>query len=138
MKAIGARGSYTECSSRVSDQFSSSGDGMPPVSFHFQNWTNLPAARSLLPALSKVVKSGVTTVLYAGDADGVCNWMGGLACANAVEYGGHHVFKDKEVKNYTVNGEVVGTFKKEGGLNWLRVFGSGHYVAFFSKPMILK
>jgi carboxypeptidase C (cathepsin A) len=96
-------------------------------------YANFSAARSLLPTLSDVVKSGITTVLYAGDADMVCDWMGGLACADAVEYNDQHEFKNQAVKNYTVNGKVAGTFKREGGLSWLRVFECGHYVGVFSK-----
>ena len=34
------------------------------------------AARSLLPELSEVVKCGVNVLMWAGDADSVCDWMG--------------------------------------------------------------
>jgi hypothetical protein len=80
-----------------------------------------------------VVKSGVNTLIWAGDADVVCDWMGNLAVAEAVAYPDSHVFKYKEVKNYTVNGVVAGTYKTEGRLNWLRVFESGHFVSYYRK-----
>jgi len=80
-----------------------------------------------------VVKSGVNTLIWAGDADMVCDWMGNLAVAEAVEYPDIHVFKYMEVKNYTVNGVVSGTYKTEGRLNWLRVFESGHSVSYYRK-----
>jgi hypothetical protein len=80
-----------------------------------------------------VVKSGVNTLVWAGDADMVCDWMGNLAVAEAVAYPDIHVFKSKEVKNYTVNGVVAGTYKTEGQLNWLRVFESGHSVSYYRK-----
>jgi carboxypeptidase C (cathepsin A) len=79
------------------------------------------------------VKSGVNTLLWAGDADAVCDWIGGLACAEAVHYPDNYEFKHKEVKNYTVNGVVKGTYKAEGTLSWLGVFEAGHYVSYFRK-----
>lgn len=69
----------------------------------------------------------------AGDSDVVCDWFGGMASAEAVTYPGSHKFKNKAVRNYTVNGVVGGTYKSEGNSSWLRVFGSGHYVAYFRK-----
>ncbi|KAE9378789.1 carboxypeptidase-like protein S1 [Stipitochalara longipes BDJ] len=123
MKAIGARGNYTECSAiNIPDQFDSTGD----------------PARSLLPELSEVVKCGVNVIMWAGDADMVCDWMGNEACANAVDYDDTHVFQQNEVKNYTVDGVVVGAYKAKGNLNWLRVFDSGHYVAYFQPKLALQ
>jgi carboxypeptidase D len=76
--------------------------------------------------------------MFAGDADSVCDWFGGLACANAVSYPGAPAFRNKEVANYTVNGEVKGTFKSVGKLSWLRVFDSGHEVPAFQPELALQ
>jgi carboxypeptidase C (cathepsin A) len=91
------------------------------------------AARSFLPTLGKVVQSGVTTVIWAGDADAVCDWFGGFASANEIPFSGHPAFKKKAVKDYKVGGVVGGTFKTVENLSWLRVFASGHEVPAF-KP----
>jgi len=85
-------------------------------------------SRSYLPTLSTVVQSGIQTLIWAGDADWICNWFGGLASAEALTYSGSTAFKKKAVSNYTVNGATGGTFKTEGNLSWLRVFGAGHEV----------
>jgi carboxypeptidase C (cathepsin A) len=82
-----------------------------------------------------VVQSGVTTVIWAGDADAACDWFGGLASVNTVQYPGHFIFKDKPVTNYTVNGVVGGTFKSVENLSWLRVFESGHEVAAYQPAL---
>jgi carboxypeptidase C (cathepsin A) len=84
------------------------------------------------------VQSGITTVLFAGDADAVCDWFGGLASANAIEYSDQEDFQNKPVSNYTVNGAVKGTFKTVGNLSWLRVFDSGHEVAAFQPELALQ
>lgn len=92
----------------------------------------------MLPELSSVVRSGVQTLMWAGDADAACDWMGNLEAANAVEYSGHNKFKSKAVSNYTVNGVVKGTFKTVGKLSWLRVFDAGHEVPAFQPELALQ
>lgn len=94
---------------------------------------NTLASRSYLPTLSALVSSGLPTLLWAGDADAVCDWFGGYASVNNISYRHSAAFKAKPVTNYTVNGEVGGTFKTVGDLSWIRVFGSGHEVPAF-KP----
>ena len=108
----------------------------PSYIFCISNY--ITAVRPVLPELSSVVQSGVQTVLYAGDADWICDWFGGLATANAIEYSGQGIFQNLPVINYTVNGEVKGTFKTVGKLSWLRVFNSGHQVPSFQPELALQ
>jgi carboxypeptidase C (cathepsin A) len=89
-------------------------------------------ARSFLATLSTVVQSGITTLIWAGDADWICNWFGGLAVANAITYSGQSAFQAEAVSSYTVNGSAAGTYKMVGNLSWLRVFGAGHEVCYFA------
>lgn len=77
------------------------------------------------------MRSGVTTIIWAGDADYICNWFGNLDAVNALDWPKASDFKDLEVKNYTVNGTVGGTYKTLDNLSWLRVFGAGHEVMFY-------
>lgn len=93
-------------------------------------------ARSFLSTLSTVVQSGITTLIWAGDADWICNWFGGLASAEAITYSGSSTFKSTAVSNYTVNGAAGGTFKSFGNLSWLRVFGAGHEVPYYRRCTI--
>lgn len=78
------------------------------------------------------MKSGVTTLIWAGDADWICNWFGGLASAEAIVWSGQSSFKSKAVAPYTVSGVSGGTFKTVDNLSWLRVFGAGHEVPYYS------
>lgn len=71
--------------------------------------------------------------MWAGDADWICNWFGGLAAANAITYDGSTEFNAAEVESYTVNGVAGGTFKNVDNLSWLRVFGAGHEVPYYRK-----
>lgn len=66
------------------------------------------------------------------------DWFGGLAATNEIDYPGHKVFKVKPVSNYTVNGEVKGSFKSVDNLSWLRVYDSGHEVPAFQPELALQ
>lgn len=48
---------------------------------------------------------------FSGDADFVCNWIGNQLVAEAVPYPGQAAFKAQELRNYSVDGIVSGTFK---------------------------
>lgn len=84
------------------------------------------------------MRSGVTTVIWAGDADSVCDWFGGFASVQTIDYAGQPAFKEKEVTNYAVNGKVGGEFKTVENLSWLRVFESGHEVPAFQPELALQ
>ena len=71
--------------------------------------------------LSAVVQSGVQTLLWAGDADWICNWFGNQAVAEAVTYSGSSTFKTKALAPYNVNGVQKGTFKNVN--NFTQVLG---------------
>ncbi|KAE9368214.1 carboxypeptidase-like protein S1 [Stipitochalara longipes BDJ] len=122
MTAIGAKSTYAECPDAPYEKFTSTGDD----------------ARSFLATLSTVVQSGITTLIWAGDADWICNWFGGLAVANAITYSGQSTFQNKAVSSYTVAGTAAGTFKTVGNLSWLRVFGAGHEVPYYQPAVALQ
>ncbi|KAK4663742.1 hypothetical protein QC763_611100 [Podospora pseudopauciseta] len=111
--AIGAQRDYTECSDVAWGLFDSTGD----------------PSRSFLGELSEVVQSGVRVLLWAGDADYLCNWMGNLAVANAIDYSGQLDFVKRGMSAYQVNGTSFGEFKTVENLSWLRVYSAGHLVS---------
>jgi carboxypeptidase C (cathepsin A) len=79
------------------------------------------------------VQSGIQVLIWAGDADWICNWFGGFDVANGIQYSGSSTFGSKAVQNYTVNGKAGGEFKNVDNLSWLRVFGAGHEVPYYRK-----
>jgi carboxypeptidase C (cathepsin A) len=126
--AIGAQGNYQECNAGLYAQFQTTGDSKFPFLQSLSTKLTGVDSRSFLPTLSTVVKSGIQVLIWAGDADWICNWFGGLASAESLTYSGQAAFKKMAVSNYTVNGVAGGTFKTVGNLSWLRVFGAGHEV----------
>lgn len=77
-------------------------------------------------------------VVWAGDADWICNWFGGLAAANAVTYAGSSAFNAAPLEPYTVNGAEGGTFKTVDNFSFLRVFGAGHEVPYYQPAVALQ
>ncbi|KAA8642808.1 putative carboxypeptidase S1 [Aspergillus tanneri] len=114
-KAIGARAKYQECANGPGQKFSATGDN----------------PRSFLPALTEVVKSGISVLVWAGDADWICNWMGNYDVANAVEFDGQKEFQGKSLEPYKVDGKEKGQFKTVDNLSFLRVYGAGHEVPYY-------
>ncbi|KAF4461546.1 carboxypeptidase D [Fusarium albosuccineum] len=109
MKAIGTQSTYGECPDAPYQKFMSSGD----------------RGRSFLPTLKQVIDSNITVLIWAGDADWICNWMGNYRALNSIS---SKSFLAQPLKPYTVNGKKYGEFKASGNLSWLRVYEAGHEV----------
>jgi carboxypeptidase C (cathepsin A) len=78
--------------------------------------------------LSVVVQSGIQVLMWAGDADWICNWIGNFNAANMLDWAGNGSFAPKAAAPYTVGGKKYGEFKNVDNLSWLRVFDAGHEV----------
>ena len=89
-------------------------------------------SRSTLSQLSSVVSSGIQTLLWAGDCDYICNFIGGQAVAEAVSWSGQSAFQNMALSSYTVNGNAGGLFKTVENLSWIQVYGAGHEVPYYS------
>jgi carboxypeptidase D len=83
--------------------------------------------------MSKVVQTGIQVLMWAGDADYICNWFGNIGVANAVTYAGTAEFAAKALAPYTVNGTEMGQFKTVDNLSFLRVYEAGHEVPYYRK-----
>ncbi|RAK79377.1 putative carboxypeptidase S1 [Aspergillus fijiensis CBS 313.89] len=121
-RAIGARQNYSECPDAPYYKFAATGDG----------------TRSFLATLSDVVQTGINVLLWAGDADWICNWIGGFGVANAVEFAGQMAFQNKTLQPYKVNGTEKGTFKTVGNFTFLRVYEAGHEVPYYQPETALQ
>lgn len=134
VKAIGAQSTYQECPNAPYNKFASTGDSKS-ILFYHRNGSLLTRLdpRSFLDELSEVVSAGITTLIWAGDADWICNWYGVFDVANSITYSGQSAFKAKSLAPYKVNGKEGGTFKTQDNLSFLRVYGAGHEVMYYRK-----
>ncbi|KAI9430840.1 putative carboxypeptidase S1 [Lactarius indigo] len=125
---IGAQKVYEESSNSVWEKFRTTGDGMPrlPCSSPWCQLTKSPGARSFLSALSNVVQSGIQVLIWAGDADWICNTAGVQAVIAHIQFDQSAEFNLAPLVPYTVDGVEFGMFKTAGKLSFLNVFHAGH------------
>lgn len=121
-KAIGAQATYTECPSAPYNKFESTGDN----------------SRSFMGVLSNVVQSGIRVLIWAGDADFICNYQGSFNVVNALNWANTKTFASTALKSYTVNGAAGGLFKTMSNLNYLQVYAAGHEVPYYQPAVALQ
>ncbi|RDX39751.1 alpha/beta-hydrolase [Lentinus brumalis] len=109
---IGAEATWEESSDAVYDNFADTGDWM----------------HNSRPDLETVIKAGVRTIIYDGDADYILNFNGVEAMVNALQTQFTAEYKQQQFANYTVKGQAAGVFKNAGTFSYVRIFGAGHEV----------
>ncbi|KAI0649645.1 alpha/beta-hydrolase [Trametes meyenii] len=122
LEKIGAQGRYTECSNAVGRQFGRTGDD----------------ARTLLPQLAALADSKLKILLWAGDADINCNWLGGQASALAMDWYGAVRLQNTLPLNITLNGRTIAAVQNVDNFTFARVFEAGHEVPAFQPEAALE
>jgi cathepsin A (carboxypeptidase C) len=121
------------------------------------DWLNLPATREALGVTSKsanwascnmqvnqqfssdwmksqqytippLLAADVRVLIYAGDADFICNWMGNKAWTLDLAWPGKSAFNAAEDHDWNVDGKKAGTARHAQGLTFLQVNNAGHMV----------
>ena len=112
--AIGAYQNYTEVSSTITfgeDNVDAVGD------------------------MKKLLERGVNVLMYHGDADLICNWVGGEMVSNLINATG---FSEAGYVNISTSDQVVrGQVKQSGRFGFVRVYESGHEVPFYQPLLAL-
>lgn len=113
MQALGVEvNSYDNCNDQVNGAFRQAGDYFLPIQKY------VPDVLAQIPVL-----------IYAGDVDFICNWLGNQAWTNALQWPGHDAFnaaKGTELK--ASSGKNYGNIKNAQGFAFLRVYEAGHMV----------
>jgi cathepsin A (carboxypeptidase C) len=104
---------YDSCNFDINRNFLLQGDWMKP--FH----RVVPGILEKIPVL-----------IYAGDADFICNWLGNKAWTEALEWPGQKAYNKEEMSNLTVSGkdEFVGAYKSSGNFTFIQIHAAGHMV----------
>jgi cathepsin A (carboxypeptidase C) len=114
MDALGAEVSgYESCNFDINRNFLFQGDWMQP--FH-----------RLVPGILEEIP----VLIYAGDADYICNWLGNRAWTEALEWPGQKAFNKAEVKDLKLAGasEEYGKVKSSGNFTFMQIYQAGHMV----------
>jgi cathepsin A (carboxypeptidase C) len=78
--------------------------------------------------LQFVLDSGLRTILYYGNLDWVMPSAGGLELADSLNWAHDKAFRNAEFENFTTHGDSVGRVKKQDNLEFVEVWGTGHFV----------
>jgi hypothetical protein len=78
--------------------------------------------RTSSPHLEKVINAGVRTVVYAGDADYICNYQGIENMINSLRHNYSSQYASTPWTSWTVDGVTTGSFKNAGPFSYVRVF----------------
>ncbi|KXL43816.1 hypothetical protein M433DRAFT_149761 [Acidomyces richmondensis BFW] len=116
MKALGAEvDSYESCNFDISRNFLFQGDWMKP--FH-----------RLVPGILE----DIPVLIYAGDADFICNWLGNLAWTSELEWPGQKAYRKAPLEDLKLlnDGTKIGAVKSSGNFTFMRLHAGGHMVPY--------
>ncbi|KAF2756892.1 hypothetical protein EJ05DRAFT_477125 [Pseudovirgaria hyperparasitica] len=112
--ALGAEvSSFDSCNFDINRNFLFKGDWMMPF-------------YRLVPDLIKEIP----VLIYAGDADYICNWLGNRAWAEALEWPGKKAYNDAKTKDLILTGsdKKIGDVKASGNFSFMRLHAGGHMI----------
>ncbi|KAK9158600.1 hypothetical protein Scep_005174 [Stephania cephalantha] len=84
--------------------------------------------RNLEIGIPALLEDGVKLLVYAGEYDLICNWLGNYRWVNAMEWSGQQNFTANPNVPFNVDGAEAGLLKSYGPLSFLKVHDAGHMV----------
>ena len=103
---------WSDCNRAVTMGFELAGDYMKEY-------------QQLIPDL---IEDGIRYLIYAGDQDYICNWLGNQAWTLALPWSGKDAFNAAPVADWDVAGKKAGELRKTDMFSFLRVIDAGHMV----------
>ena len=111
--ALGVTGhKWSDCNHGVAIGFELDGDWMQ-------------AYETMIP---DQLASGIRVLMYAGDQDYICNWLGNQAWTLALDWPHHDDFNAAPFTEWSVGGKSAGQKRSSNGFTFLRVYDAGHMV----------
>ncbi|KAI6165271.1 Alpha/Beta hydrolase protein [Pisolithus thermaeus] len=119
---IGAETTYEECPNKPYFKIIKTGDD----------------ARTFLPDLSQLANSGLKILIWAGDTDIICNWVGVYAAVRAMDWYGNEELNNTSLTNITLNEIPIASVANVDNFTFARVFGAGHEIPAFKPAAALE
>ncbi|KAJ4970212.1 hypothetical protein NE237_003311 [Protea cynaroides] len=84
--------------------------------------------RNLEVGIPALLEDGIKLMIYAGEYDLICNWLGNSRWVHAMEWSGQKKFVASPTISFTVDDEEKGQMKNFGPLTFVKVHDAGHMV----------
>nr|XP_016462989.1 PREDICTED: serine carboxypeptidase-like [Nicotiana tabacum] len=84
--------------------------------------------RNLEAGIPTLLEDGIKLLVYAGEYDLICNWLGNSRWVQAMEWSGQKEFVASPDVPFEVDSAEAGLLKSHGPLSFLKVHDAGHMV----------
>lgn len=84
--------------------------------------------RNLAVGVPALLEDGIKVLIYAGEEDLICNWLGNSRWVNGLAWSGQKDFGAAPTVPFVVEGREAGQLKSHGPLSFLKVHNAGHMV----------
>lgn len=84
--------------------------------------------KNLELGIPTLLEDGINLLVYAGECDLICNWLGNSRWVHAMNWSGKKDFSAAASKAFVVDGSEAGQMKSHGPLAFLKVYKAGHMV----------
>ncbi|CAK4086924.1 unnamed protein product [Aphanomyces euteiches] len=98
------------------------------VNFVTYNAFSVDFMKDYVQFVPDLLAGGVRVLIYAGDADLMCNWLGNEAWTKKLEWPSKKEYNDAPVKPLVVAGKQAGEVRSSNNLSFVRVYNAGHMV----------
>ncbi|KAK9126607.1 hypothetical protein Scep_015453 [Stephania cephalantha] len=84
--------------------------------------------KNLDAGIPTLLKDGIKMLIYAGEYDLICNWLGNSRWVHALEWSGKEEFSKAANVSFNVEGAEAGIMKSYGPVIFIKVHNAGHMV----------
>eukprot|EP00897_Mesotaenium_endlicherianum_P001090 jgi/Mesen1/10982/ME000096S10551 len=84
--------------------------------------------RNIEPLVPPLLEASVRALVYAGEKDFICNWLGNSRWVAALPWSGHEAYNAAPAVPFEVAGREAGVATSAGPLTFLKVHDAGHMV----------
>ncbi|KAI5059310.1 hypothetical protein GOP47_0025629 [Adiantum capillus-veneris] len=84
--------------------------------------------RNAEKGIPSLLENNIQVLVYAGEYDLVCNWLGNFRWVSAMNWSDQQGFVEKNFTSFMVNGEEFAAVKSYGALSFMKMYNAGHMV----------
>jgi hypothetical protein len=78
--------------------------------------------------VTALLERGIRVLIYVGESDYICNWIGNREWSEALEWSGGDKYRAVPLGTWSIDGNEVGKYKSSGPFTFATIRGAGHMV----------